>query len=401
MPDNHGDGRAHRALRWALIAAGLLTAAAAEAGGYDTGERDWDFVFQQDTVGFEAGTIYVNPQRTLSTVTPTGAFLPSATDSDVREAAPFAISRVSLATRLGDNVRCMASYRQPFAGYADYGSTWVGAASAITQDFSSMDLGLTCVLSAPVGPGDLSFLGGVSYQEINYELTQAAGIAGILTTSVSDASPGWRAGVAYEIPEYALRVSLIYDAQIDYDMTGTVSASAFPVSTPVYGSISMPQSIDLRAQSGVAPGWLAFGAVKWTNWDVAQNMPLCPVGTPVCTLPAAVSGLTLLWKDSWTVTLGAAHQFSPLFSLGAHVTWDEGATKGFTSQTDTWTTGLFGVLTPNKQTEIKLGGMVGVMTGGKLSTSTLPGGLPNPVGYTATFGNDFIYALRASATLHY
>ena len=275
-----------------------------------------------------------------------------------------------------------------------------------------MDLGVTCAVSAPVGPGSLSFIGGGSYQEIDYGLTQAVPfvvapgvtIVGTSTTSVSDASPGWRAGVAYEIPEYALRASLIYNSQIDYDMTGNFRITGAPLTIPtipVFGSISLPQSVDLRLQSGVAPGWLAFGAVKWTDWSVAQNMPLCPTGTPVCTQAAAVSGLTLLWKDTWTVTLGGVHQFSDLFSLGAHLTYDQGATQGFTSQTDTWTTGLFGVITPNKHTEIKVGGLVGVMTGGTVSTATLANGAPNPVGYTASFGDDLIYALRASATLKY
>ncbi len=399
MPETiRANPRAGRALRAAVFAAGVLAAVSARAGGYDTGERDWDFVFQKDDVAFEAGTTYVDPQRTLKDVETT-AF--PGTTASVREAAAFPFSNVSVATRLGGNLRCMGSYRQPFAGYADYGSTWVGAPSAITQDFASTDLGLTCALSAPAGPGDLSFLGGVSYQEIEYELTQSAGLAGIRTTSVSDGGVGWRAGIAYEIPEYALRVSLIYDAEIDYDMTGTVGVSAFPVTTPVFGSIAMPQSVEVKAQSGVAPGWLAFGAVKWTDWSVAENMPLCAVGTPVCTQALAVSGLTLLWKDTWTVTLGAARQVSEMVSLAGDLTFDQGATEGFTSQTDTWTTGLTAILTPNRHTEIRVGGTVGVMTGGTLSTAVLPGGLPNPVGYTASFGDDLVYALRASATLRY
>jgi hypothetical protein len=31
----------------------------------------------------------------------------------------------------------------------------------------------------------------------------------------------------------------------------------------------------------------------------------------------------------------------------------------------------------------------------------LGSGLSNPVGYTATFGDDLVYSLNASATLHY
>ena len=47
------------------------------------------------------------------------------------------------------------------------------------------------------------------------------------------------------------------------------------------------------------------------------------------------------------------------------------------------------------------GGSVGVLTGGSLSTATLAGGYPNPLGYTATFGDDLVYSLSGSAALHY
>ena len=91
-----------------------------------------------------------------------------------------------------------------------------------------------------------------------------------------------------------------------------------------------------------------------------------------------LSALTLLWKDSWTVTLGAAHQFNEQFSLAGSLTWDQGASKGFTSQTDTWTVDLTGVWTPHKNFEFHLGGSIGVLTGGSLSTATLASGIAEP-----------------------
>ncbi|MEZ5789586.1 MAG: hypothetical protein R3D34_01845 [Nitratireductor sp.] len=57
------------------------------AGGYDTGERDRDFLFQQD--GFakvESEVRYIHPDRRLTNIT--GVFGPSA---DVSEASPFTI----------------------------------------------------------------------------------------------------------------------------------------------------------------------------------------------------------------------------------------------------------------------------------------------------------------------
>ena len=375
----------------AFGAAVLIPAIAAHAGGYDTGERDWDFLFQQDAVAFEGATRYIDPQRTLKNVMPAPGSILFGSTASVREAAPFSVERASLAVRLGDTTRCMGSYRQPWEGRADYGSAWIGAPAATAQNFTSNDLGVTCAHATPFGIGNLLFIGGASYQDINYELMQNV-FGTPATTRVSDSGVGWRGGIGYEIPQYALRATLIYNSAIGYDMTGTFTMGGPP--TPIYGAITMPQSIELKAQSGVAPGWLAFGAIKWTDWSVAQSMPLCVVGTSC----VQVSGLTLLWKDSWTITLGAAHQFNDALSVASSLTWDQGATQGFTSQTDTVTANLTAILTPHKNMELKFGGTIGILTAGSLDTGL---GGTNPFGYTASFGNDIVYALSASAAVHY
>lgn len=376
----------------------IFAPATVHAGGYDTGERDWDAVFADQRMATEAQVRYINPQRELRNIANT--VLPGTAASNP-ETASFSIYRAGVAGRLSEDVRCLASFRQPFAGFADYGSTWIGSASAIEQNFISEDYGLTCAYSQPMGNGYFSLLGGVSYQTIEYELTSNGGLGGLRRTLVSDEAFAWRAGIAYELPQYALRASLIYNSQIDYEMAGSVSLSNVPGATAVSGDISMPQSLEFKAQSGVAPGWLAFGSVKWTDWSVTDNMPLCASGVANCTMATATSALTLLWDDTWTVTLGAVHQFSEQFSVAANLTWDQGATQGFTSQTDTWTAGLTGIYQAGERARFTLGATYGLLEGGSLSTAILPGGIVNPVGYTASFGDDAVYSLTAGFLLEF
>lgn len=370
-----------------------MGAAPAFAGGYDTGESDWDFVFQERAVAFEAGVRHIAPMRRLTGIT--GTFGPS---PDVDETEAFTLPRASLAVNVAGMARCMASYREPWGGHANYGTAWTYAAAAVEQHFSSRDYGLTCAAGFAAGKGRVSFLGGVSLQEARYRLTQAFGPV-MAATDVSDRSLAWRLGLAYEIPDYALRASLVYNSAVSYDMTGTFAA--FGPALPVFGHITMPQSVELKAQSGVAPGWLAFAAVKWTDWSVVQSMPLCPVGVPACTQPFAVSGLSLGFRDTWSVTLGAARQFSEMFSLAGNLSWNQGASAGFTSQTDVWSAGLTGVLTPSANAEFRLGGTLGLLTSGTSSTLVLPGGFPNPLGYTASFGNDLVWTLSGGATIRF
>jgi len=373
-----------RAMYLVCCAALALSGTSALAGGYDTGERDWDFVFLQDKFAAEAGTRYIDPQRHISN---------PGLGIGIDETTPFSVYRLSVAGRVTDNIRCMASYRQPWEGHADYGTTWDYTESATEQHFSSSDYGVTCVHTKPLALGQISILGGVSYQEIEYELKQINVVP--LTTNVGDGGVGWRAGFAYEIPQYALRTSFIVNSAIDYDLTGTHSFAG-----PVYGSITMPSSMELRAQSGIAPGWLAFGSIALTDWSVAQNTPICSTAVPNCNYVNSTSGLALYFRDTWTITTGAAHQVSDMLSVAGNLTWAQGASQGFTSQTDVWTAGLTAILTPGKNAEIKLGGTVGILTAGSLSTMTVEG-FPNPYGYTASFGNDLVYSLQASGSLKF
>ena len=216
--------------------AGLLVACnpfAAVAGGYDTGERDWDFLFQQDAVSVESGVRYIHPDRTLKNIT--GSFGPSI---DVSEASPFTIYRASATLKFGDKLRCMGSYREPWGGHAEYGQNWTYTGSATAQHFSSEDYGLTCAVSMALEKGMLSLVGGYSWQTIRYELDQffAVGPGFTATTRVEDSSSAWRLGLAYEIPEYALRASLIWNSAVDYDMRGTVINPVAPFAGPVAGS---------------------------------------------------------------------------------------------------------------------------------------------------------------------
>ena len=164
----------------AAATAVLSLSLAAHAGGYDTNERDWDFLFQQDKVAAEASTRYINPQRTLKNAVGVGSsYTGTPTAASVHETDPFSVERFSVMARLTQNVRCMASYRQPFEGHADYGTSWFAIASATEQHFTSEDYGLTCAVSAPVGMGNLLFIGGASYQKIAYELLQNFGVASL------------------------------------------------------------------------------------------------------------------------------------------------------------------------------------------------------------------------------
>lgn len=119
---------------------------------------------------------------------------------------------------------------------------------------------------------------------------------------------GFVVGGAFEIPEIALRVALTYGSEIDHDLGATESFFG-PTTTPV----TMPQSVNLDVQTGIAPGTLAYGLVRWVNWD---GWTVAPAGLE------AATGLPLieLGADVVTWRIGLARQLAPAFAAAVEVT---------------------------------------------------------------------------------
>jgi long-chain fatty acid transport protein len=151
----------------------------------------------------------------------------------------------------------------------------------------------------------------------------------------------------------------------------------------------MPEAIELKLQSGIAPDWLAFGSVKWTNWSVLQRIPFYNAGG------VEVTALELGYRDGWTVTGGVGHKFNEQWSGAVSLTWDRGTSQGFGTLTDTWTVGAGVAYSPNKNVEIRLAGVLGILTSGSSSAVTIDG---IAAGDEATyrFGDDLVAALSTS-----
>src|SRR5690606_35843393 len=88
----------------------------------------------------------------------------------------------------------------------------------------------------------------------------------------------WRLGAAYEIPEIALRTSVVYQSKVKYELSGTVSGVFPGPAAQVMGEVSTPQSVDIKFQTGIAPGWLALAGIKWTDWSSVERVSFVNTG---------------------------------------------------------------------------------------------------------------------------
>lgn len=414
-----------------IVATGaLLVATSAYAGGLERGGYNIDLLFDPSDYAAESAVTYVNPQRELNNVrdnTAEGGDVSLRPSNGVRATDGYWVPRIGFKAAIGDAIDCMADYSEPWGAHLNQGANWAGANENIETKIDSENYAATCSYSFAVGPGQLRVIGGGFYQEVSgfqERLVQNLGplpYSGVGRLDLEGDGWGWRAGIAYEIEEYALRTSLVYNSAVDLDnISGTLDLTGLPVglggnpiagrTTSVYGSASMPDSLELKFQTGVAPGWLVFGSVKWTDWSQLQSLPFCatatrglaPCTTRTPTNPGSgeLTSIDLLYRDGWTVSGGVGHKFNDQWSGALSLTWDRGVSTGIGTHTDTWTLGAGVSYAANENIEFRVGGALGLLTSGSSATVIRDG---RPYGQRATydFDNDLVSAISTSVKIKF
>lgn len=381
-------------------ALGLIAACAfvggAQAGGFSRGEADTDILYEDGTIAGRGGWVYVMPDRSFATIDGT------ASDDD-SYSENYGIPSFAGKFRVSDNFSCAITYTQPFGANSTYGedsqaadrasdtgvTALLGGNAVLSSKFSTDELGGTCAVNFDAGPGQAYVLGGVFTQSFDYTESKDFGTLNLQ----DDSAFGYRLGAAYEIKEYALRAELLYRSQVDHEAEGTFTnidnagVGAFlgvPVGTSVSatGSGSLPQSLEFNLQSGIAPGWLAFGSIKWTDWSVLQTLNYNITG------PIGDQEKNFFWRDGWTVTGGVGHQFNEKISGALSLTWDRGVGTGADIFSDTWTLGA-GAQIKHGPGVLRIGAAASYLTSGEQSTA-------DGADFDATADGDWAYALSAN-----
>lgn len=130
----------------------------------------------------------------------------------------------------------------------------------------------------------------------------------------SDAAVGWLAGVSWEKPEIAARVSLTYNSAIEHDFATTETGPLIDPDGPgplpelplLAGesttTVKTPSSWNLEFQTGVAKDTLVFGSIRYVKWSEFRVDPERFV---------AVTGEGLVdLEDSTTFNLGVGRRFT-------------------------------------------------------------------------------------------
>ncbi|WOI56741.1 hypothetical protein [Palleronia sp. LCG004] len=183
-----------------------------------------------------------------------------------------------------DRISASLSFDQPYGANITYpigtpggeGSLALGG-TAVTIDSRALQ-----ALGRYEFDNGISVHGGLRYQEIQADVRLAGAATGALSgyrgSFESDGDLGYVIGAAYERPEIALRVALTYISSTTHDLdtretvngigVGELPAAAFglpvnPFTTATVTEVDTPEAIHLDFQTGIAPGTLLFGDIRY------------------------------------------------------------------------------------------------------------------------------------------
>lgn len=157
--------------------------------------------------------------------------------------------------------------------------------------------------------------GTVALDGLAYGGPLPTGISGYRVELDNDTAAGWLAGISWEKPEIAARVSLTYNSPISHEFDTAETIAGVPVSAPTTTEVETPKSWNLEFQTGVAPDTLVFGSIRWVDWSSFQVAPTGFFGPRF--------GSLVELEDTTTYTLGVARRFNDTWSGAASFSFEK------------------------------------------------------------------------------
>ena len=267
-----------------------------------------------------------------------------------------------------DKISLGLIYDQPYGAEAEY--------DAASQVFGNGAQGTsvdvkTESLTALIGyqPNEnWNFYAGPVWQtvEANIKLRGAAygGNAKLGTYNIEmerEEAYGWLAGVAYSIPEIALKAAITYRSEIEHNTkSNETTLLPYPSLSALTSSVdaTTPQSVNLDFQTGIAKDTLAFANVRWVHWSQFAVKPTLLGNVSSIPAPHVRQNLIDYSDDQWSANVGVGHKFNSKWSGSASVGYDSGAGNPVTTLGPVegyWNVGLGGQYSPAENYFIQAG----------------------------------------------
>ncbi|NBT52152.1 MAG: transporter, partial [Marivivens sp.] len=275
---------------------------AAYAGGMDRSGQSITALFEEGTYAeISFGSVSPDVTGVDALTAPSGNAAPSYT-------------QVGLAfkTDINDKVSLAFIMDQPFGASLDYataGYLLTGTTADVTSN------GFTLLGQYQIND-NVSVYAGPRYITAEGEFHRRVSIDPTADYDASYAKAddlGYVIGAAYELPEIALRAAITYSSTMTFEMAGSGTGS--PVTGPAGDlTASMPQTVNLDFQTGIAADTLAFATIRWADWSEASLVDSNPAAGVLSEFGNV---------DSYTYTLGVGRRFTDSFAAQISLGYEE------------------------------------------------------------------------------
>lgn len=319
---------------WTTAAVMALAATSATAGGIERTAQSVAPIFEDGNyVEFSIGKVKPEVSGTAGGVA----------SGDM--AADYTQVGFAYKHQLSDELSFALIMDQPYGADVAYASGTGYPFAGATADLNTT--ALTGILRYKLNDG-FSVHAGLRYQTIDATIAipvLAGTPVGYSAVGNKDGSTGYLLGVAYEIPDIALRVALTYNSKIKHNVsTDEVWGGGAILRTDIT-EINTPQSVNLDFQSGIAKDTLLFGGIRWVDWSEFDITPAQFASAP----PFGSGGSLVSYdNDSYTYNLGVGRRFTDTFSGSVSVSYEK-SNGGFSSNLGP-TDGKFGVTVGGRYT---------------------------------------------------
>lgn len=281
-------------------AALLLTTGLAHAGGLDRSGLSISPLFEDgDYAELSFGLVNPSVSGTVG----------GGTVSSGNMADSYVSLGAAYKTDINDRIAVALIWEEGFGAAVDYTNSDAGYP---VPQFTAELSGTVLSAIAKYQINDrFSVHGGLRYVTMSGTVDPAA-VPGNPVEYEKSSDLGYAIGASYEIPDIALRATLTYNSATTHNNTindplGGLQTTSGATET---GDYTLPQSVNLDFQTGIAQDTLLLASVRWAEWTETA-IPTDTVGT--------------IDYDNvvYTYTLGVARRFSDTWSGVARVSYEK------------------------------------------------------------------------------
>ena len=369
-----------------LTALCALAASPTLAGGWETGKLDTSILYED---GNYVELSYGSLDYSVNGTTQAGVTHPMAKDQTRRSiSGKFQIGQFDIGlTAFGSGAIQMDGQNTPAGTVAPYAGTALALSVVPSAD---VKLDTQAILARYSFSDNFSVTAGIREAKLKSSTVETLAAAYAIN---STSKTGMVYGVAYEIPEYALRAEVVRSEAISMGLTGTATHSSLgPFDLASTAALGVPEATTLKIQTGIAEDTLLMASAHKVKWSSSQIVVDVAGVTPI---PGVIASDSLNTGSNFASTtsysLGLGRKLSESTSASLTYSWEDGsgasATSPFTMSNGSKTLSI-GV----KHTigALSISGGLSYTKAGDVEVTHMSSGQPS--GYTASYTGNSVTA---------